>query len=57
VSGAGGVEVITPEMIEAVYGIPVTIGKLCGRHVVVPLSERTDALHEDDSVSRKVTSM
>jgi len=35
---AGGEEVITPDMIEAVYGIPVTIERLCGRHVVVPLS-------------------
>jgi iron complex transport system ATP-binding protein len=39
VYGAGGGEVITPEMIEAVYGIPVSIERLCGRHVVVPLSE------------------
>jgi len=35
--GAGSEEVITAEMIEAVYGIPVTIERLCGRHVVVPL--------------------
>jgi iron complex transport system ATP-binding protein len=34
---AGGEEVITAEMIEAVYGIPVTIERLGGRHVVVPL--------------------
>jgi iron complex transport system ATP-binding protein len=39
---AGGEEVITPDMIEAVYGIPVTIERLCGRHVVVPLSENDD---------------
>jgi iron complex transport system ATP-binding protein len=39
---AGGEDVITPEMIEAVYGIPVTIERLCGRHVVVPLSEQED---------------
>ncbi|HEX3001581.1 MAG TPA: ABC transporter ATP-binding protein [Methanoregula sp.] len=39
VFGAGAVEVITPQLIEEVYGIPVTIGKLSGKHVVVPLSE------------------
>jgi iron complex transport system ATP-binding protein len=36
---AGGEEVITPETIEAVYGIPVAIERFCGRQVVVPVSE------------------
>ena len=36
---AGGEGVITPEVIEEVYGLPVTIERFCGRSVVVPLSE------------------
>ena len=32
-------EVITPEVIEEVYDLPVTIERFCGRQVVVPLSE------------------
>jgi iron complex transport system ATP-binding protein len=36
VLSAGGGEVITPDIIEEVYGIPVTIGQLGGRYVVVP---------------------
>jgi iron complex transport system ATP-binding protein len=39
---AGGEEVITPAMIESVYGVPVSIERLCGRHVVVPLSGQDD---------------
>lgn len=35
----GGEEVITPEVIEEVYGLPVTIERFCGRQVFVPLSE------------------
>ncbi|HSA38285.1 MAG TPA: ABC transporter ATP-binding protein [Methanoregula sp.] len=57
VFGAGGEEIITPEMIEEVYGIPVTIERLCGRHVVVPRSEQTDELQGDLIPSRQVTSM
>lgn len=36
---AGGEEVITSEVIEEVYGLPVTIERFCGRQVVLPLSE------------------
>jgi iron complex transport system ATP-binding protein len=36
---AGGEGVITSEMIEEVYGLPVTIERFRGRPVVVPLSE------------------
>ena len=57
VIGAGGEEIITPAMIEAVYGIPVTIERLCGRHVVIPLSEQTDELPGELIASRRVTSM
>ncbi len=39
VFGAGGEEVITPGMIEAVYGVPVAVGRVCGRSVVVPVSD------------------
>ena len=35
---AGSEDVITPEAIEAAYGIPVAIERFCGRQVVVPLS-------------------
>lgn len=37
---AGGEEVITPETIENVYGIPVAIERFRGRMVVVPESEQ-----------------
>lgn len=54
---AGGEDVITPEMIETVYGIPVTIERLCGRHVVVPLSEQDDDSRAGMISKRQVTSM
>jgi len=47
---AGNEEVITPELIEAVYGIPVTIEQWCGRQVVVPLSNE-----EPEFISRPCT--
>ena len=37
---AGGEDVITPETIEAVYGIPVAIERFRGRPVVVPVEEQ-----------------
>ena len=55
--GAGGGDVITPEMIEAVYGIPVTIERLCGRQVVVPLSEQDDDSRTGMISGRQVMSM
>jgi iron complex transport system ATP-binding protein len=32
----GGAEVITPQVIEEVYGLPVIIGEISGRRCVVP---------------------
>ncbi|NMB56091.1 MAG: ABC transporter ATP-binding protein [Leptolinea sp.] len=37
VYAAGGIEVITPENIEAVYSVPVTLTKYNGYQVVIPL--------------------
>jgi iron complex transport system ATP-binding protein len=42
VYAAGGEEVITPELIEEVYGVPVAIRRLCGRNVVVPHADSPD---------------
>nr|WP_320160958.1 ABC transporter ATP-binding protein [uncultured Methanoregula sp.] len=39
VFAAGGEEVITPELIEEVYGVTVTIQRWGGRNVVVPLAD------------------
>jgi len=36
---SGGMEVITPENIESVYGIPVTVEKIKGHTVVEPIYE------------------
>ena len=44
-------------MIEAVYGIPVAIERLCGRQVVVPLSGQNDELLAGIVPGRKVVSM
>ncbi|HOD85323.1 MAG TPA: ABC transporter ATP-binding protein [Methanoculleus sp.] len=37
IHAAGGPEVVTPETIEAVYGVPVTVERYNGYRVVVPL--------------------
>jgi iron complex transport system ATP-binding protein len=38
IHAAGGPEVVTPESIGAVYGVPVTVERYNGFSVVVPLS-------------------
>ncbi len=39
IQAAGGIEVITPENIEAVYGVPVTVERYNGFSIVIPLAE------------------
>ncbi len=41
----GGVEVITPQVIEEVYGLPVVIGKIAGMRYVVPGSPDVALAH------------
>ena len=42
----GGVEVITSEVIEEVYGLPVIIGEVAGMRCVVPRSPEWDCTHD-----------
>ncbi|MDO9326415.1 MAG: ABC transporter ATP-binding protein [Methanoregula sp.] len=44
VYAAGGEEVITPKLIEEVYGVPVAIRRWGGRNVVVPHADADDSL-------------
>ncbi|MCX6690213.1 MAG: ABC transporter ATP-binding protein, partial [Methanoregula sp.] len=44
VFAAGGEEVITPELIEEVYGVPVAIRRWGGRNVVVPHADADDSV-------------
>ncbi|MDN7025893.1 ABC transporter ATP-binding protein [Methanoculleus sp. FWC-SCC1] len=38
IHAAGGIEVVTPETIEAVYGVPVTVERYNGFSLVIPLA-------------------
>jgi iron complex transport system ATP-binding protein len=41
----GGSDVITSEVIEEVYGLPVVIGEVAGMRCVVPGSSKWDCAH------------
>ena len=46
----GGAEVITSEVIEEVYGLPVVIGEVAGMRCVVPGSPEWDGI--DDQLKK-----
>jgi len=52
VYAAGGEEVITPELIEEVYGVPVAIQRWGGRNVVVPHADTGD-VPESPGISKR----
>jgi iron complex transport system ATP-binding protein len=41
----GGAEIITPHMVEEVYGLPVVIGEIAGMRYVVPESPEVAFAH------------
>ncbi|MGA9189768.1 MAG: ABC transporter ATP-binding protein [Methanosarcina sp.] len=50
----GGVEVVTSEMIEEVYGLPVVIGEIAGMRCVVPRSPEWDCIDDQLKKARPV---
>jgi len=57
VFAAGGEEVITPQLIEEVYGVPVTIQRWGGRNVVVPHAETDESMESPGISDRTVMGM
>lgn len=57
VFAAGGEEVITPELIEEVYGVPVTIQRWGGRSVVVPHADTGEPMESPTIQNRTVMGM
>nr|WP_321353329.1 ABC transporter ATP-binding protein [uncultured Methanoregula sp.] len=57
VFAAGAEDVITPELIEEVYGVPVAIRRWGGRNVVVPHADSDDSMELPGASRRTVISM
>ena len=57
VFAAGGEEVITPELIEEVYGVPVAIRRWGGRCVIVPHADADSSLESPGIPERTVMDM